>query len=74
LGSLVPVGSFTGWSMVFVAGDGQWRGVYADLFDEDLDDLATNLDAATRSAAAPVRPHPSEGLSPAKHQKARELG
>ncbi|MDH6245559.1 integrase [Mycobacterium sp. OTB74] len=30
--------------------------VYADLFDEDLDDVAANLDAAIRSAAAPLRP------------------
>lgn len=30
--------------------------VYADLFDKDLDDVATNLDAAIRSAAAPLRP------------------
>jgi integrase len=30
--------------------------VYADLFDEDLDSVASNLDAATRSAAAPLRP------------------
>jgi hypothetical protein len=70
------VGSFIGWSMVFVAGDGQWRGVYADLFDEDLDDLATNLGAAIRSAApaAPLRPQPSEAISPARHENARELG
>jgi integrase len=30
--------------------------VYADLFDEYLDDVAANLDAAIRSAAAPLRP------------------
>jgi integrase len=30
--------------------------VYTDLFDEDLDSVATNLDAAIRSAAAPLRP------------------
>jgi integrase len=30
--------------------------VYADLFDEDLDNVAANLDAAIRSAAAPLRP------------------
>ena len=30
--------------------------VYADLFDEDLDSVAANLDAAIRSAAAPLRP------------------
>jgi len=29
--------------------------VYADLFDEDLDDVAANLDAAIRSAAYPLR-------------------
>jgi integrase len=34
--------------------------VYADLFDEDLDGVAERLDAAIRSAAAPLRP---EGLS-----------
>jgi integrase len=33
--------------------------VYADLFDEDLDSVATNLDAAIRSAAAPLRPESS---------------
>lgn len=30
--------------------------VYADLFDEDLDGVAAKLDAAIRSAAAPLRP------------------
>jgi integrase len=30
--------------------------VYADLFSEDLDDVAVRLDAAIRSAAAPLRP------------------
>ena len=35
--------------------------VYADLFDEDLDTIAVNLDAAIRSAAAPLRP---EGSTP----------
>jgi site-specific recombinase XerD len=30
--------------------------VYADLFDENLDDVAANLDAAILSAAAPLRP------------------
>jgi hypothetical protein len=29
--------------------------VYADLFDEDLDDVAANLDAAIRSAADSLR-------------------
>jgi integrase len=29
--------------------------VYAELFDADLDDVATNLDAAIRSAAYPLR-------------------
>jgi hypothetical protein len=29
--------------------------VYADLFDDDLDDVAANLDTAIR-AAAPLRP------------------
>jgi hypothetical protein len=29
--------------------------VYADLFDEDLDSVAANLDAAIRSAAYPLR-------------------
>jgi len=29
--------------------------VYADLFDEDLDDVADRLDAAIRSAADPLR-------------------
>jgi integrase len=29
--------------------------VYADLFDEDLDDVAANLDAAIRNAAVPLR-------------------
>jgi integrase len=29
--------------------------VYADLFDEDLDHVAANLDAAIRSAAYPLR-------------------
>jgi integrase len=29
--------------------------VYADLFDADLDDVATNLDVAIRSAAYPLR-------------------
>ena len=31
--------------------------VYADLFDEDLDSVAANLDAAIRSAAYPLRTH-----------------
>jgi hypothetical protein len=34
--------------------------VYADLFDEDLDDVAANLDAAIRSAPAPGRPESSK--------------
>jgi hypothetical protein len=39
----------------------QYRGAIAgevlhDLFDEDLDSVAVNLDAAIRSAAAPLRP------------------
>jgi hypothetical protein len=29
--------------------------VYADLFDADLDDAVTNLDAAIRSASYPLR-------------------
>jgi integrase len=29
--------------------------VYADLFDEDLDSVAANLDEAIRSAAYPLR-------------------
>ena len=29
--------------------------VYADLFDADLDDVAVNLDAAIRAAAAAAR-------------------
>ena len=36
--------------------------VYADLFDEDLDDVAANLDAAIRTAAAPLRPGSTETL------------
>ncbi len=31
--------------------------VYADLFDEDLDSVAANLDAAIKSAAYPLRTH-----------------
>jgi integrase len=38
--------------------------VYADLFDEDLDDVAANLDAAIRSAAAPLRPQIGAGTGP----------
>ena len=34
--------------------------VYTDLFDDDLDDVAANLDAAIRSAAAPLRPGSTE--------------
>lgn len=37
--------------------------VYADLFDEDLDDVATNLDAAIRSAADRLRTGPSKAVS-----------
>ena len=48
--------------------------VYADLFDEDLDDVAANLDAAIRSAAAPLRPQASEAVPPANGQNTRELG
>ena len=33
--------------------------VYADLFDEDLDNVAANLDAAIRSAAYPLRTRPA---------------
>ena len=32
--------------------------VYADLFDEDLDSVAVNLDTAIRSAAYPLRTAP----------------
>jgi integrase len=35
--------------------------VYTDLFDEDLDSVAANLDAAIRSAAAPLRPRRESG-------------
>ena len=31
--------------------------VYVDLFDEDLDSVAANLDAAIKSAAYPLRTH-----------------
>jgi hypothetical protein len=34
--------------------------VYADLFDEDLDGVAANLDAGIRSAAYPLRPRPAQ--------------
>jgi integrase len=34
--------------------------VYADLFDEDLDSVAVNLDAAIRSAAYPLRTAPTK--------------
>ena len=34
--------------------------VYADLFDEDLDSVAANLDAAVRSAAYPLRTRPAK--------------
>ena len=32
--------------------------VYADLFDEDLDDVADRMDVAIRSAAVPLRSQP----------------
>ena len=35
--------------------------VYADLFDDDLDDVAANLDTAIRAAAAPLRPQIGAG-------------
>jgi hypothetical protein len=38
--------------------------VYADLFDEDLDDVAANLDAAIRSAKYPLRPQIGAGTGP----------
>jgi integrase len=34
--------------------------VYADLFDQDLDSVAANLDAAIRSAAYPLRTRPAK--------------
>jgi hypothetical protein len=34
--------------------------VYADLFDEDPDIVAANLDAAIRSAAYPLRTRPAQ--------------
>ena len=34
--------------------------VYADLFDEDLDNVAANLDAAIRSAAHPLHTRPAQ--------------
>ena len=37
--------------------------VYADLFDEDLDDVAAILDAAIRSTADPLRTEVSETVS-----------
>jgi hypothetical protein len=40
----------------------RWITVYADLFDEDLDDVA-NLDAAIRSAADRLRTGPSKAVS-----------
>jgi hypothetical protein len=49
-------------------------GVYADHFDEDLDDAAANFDAAIRSAGAPLRPQASEAVGPANGQNERELG
>jgi integrase len=39
--------------------------VYADPFDEDLDDVAANLDAAIRSAAGRLRTGPSKAVLPA---------
>ncbi|BCZ23054.1 hypothetical protein MTY59_29090 [Mycobacterium senriense] len=39
--------------------------VYADLFDEDLDHVATNLDAAIRSAADRLLTGPSKTTAPA---------
>ena len=36
--------------------------VYAGLFDEDLDDLAANLDAAIRSTGDPLRTQGSKTL------------
>ena len=35
--------------------------VYADLFDEDLDSVAANLDAAIRSSAYPLRTRQPQG-------------
>jgi hypothetical protein len=40
--------------------------VYADLFDEDLDSVAANLDAAIRSAAYPLRTGRPVTVTPAK--------
>jgi hypothetical protein len=34
--------------------------VYADLFDEDLDSVAANLDAAIRSACVPTAYPPAQ--------------
>lgn len=39
--------------------------VYADQFDEDLDHVATNLDAAIRSAADRLLTGPSKTTAPA---------
>lgn len=39
--------------------------VYCDLFDEDLDDVAANLDAAIPSAAYPLRTRGSETVASA---------
>jgi integrase len=36
--------------------------VYADLFDDDLDDVAASLDAAIRAAAAPLRPQATKAV------------
>jgi hypothetical protein len=36
--------------------------VYADLFDEDLDTVAANLDAAIQTAAYRLRTGQSQGL------------
>ena len=35
--------------------------VYADLFDDDLDDVAANLDAAMRAAGDPAGTEPKSG-------------
>jgi hypothetical protein len=35
--------------------------VYADLFDDDLDDVAANLDAAMRAAGDPTGTEPKSG-------------
>jgi hypothetical protein len=40
--------------------------IYAELFDDDLDTVAANSDAAIRSAAYPLRTVPPENITPAK--------